>query len=424
MPKVRRAESAYRDARTARGSHDACLKRSWLGAAGALLYFGGRLYALGHAGAFFGSHSAGGFCRVSVVETVYVARAFRRWAWPWRWRRSAGWIAVFSVVWADEFGFEDTGALLSLKIKFCTFFCSPSFWVSGFDIIYSTLDEDFDRTQGLHSLPARFGRKRALGISAALHAVAFVTLAALYVSYYRTPVAGVLLSATGVLLFLEQYKSDHVDLAFFKFNGIISFLVLAFIGAGVAASMKIVIGISGASGAIFGYEFLKRCPAEEKYVIVTDWGRHMLATEADISLDQLKPHARRVYRHDDVSSPLASGSNVFDAMVIIPCSVATLGKIANGIADSLLTRAAEVALKERRKLILCVRETPLSTIALDNALKLSRDGVIIMPVSPPFYTNPKTIDDVVVSFADKVNATLGIPTGKGMARRSIMNHVF
>ena len=177
--------------------------------------------------------------------------------------------------------------------------------------------------------------------------------------------------------------------------------------------MKLVVGISGASGAIFGFEFLKRCPAEEKYVIVTDWGRHMLSTEAEISIDQLKPHAKRVYMHDDLSSPLASGSNVFDAMVIVPCSVATLGKIANGISDSLLTRAAEVCLKERRKLIMCVRETPLSTIALGNALKLSRDGVVIMPIAPPFYTKPKTIEDLVTSFADKINSTLGIPTGKG-----------
>lgn len=177
--------------------------------------------------------------------------------------------------------------------------------------------------------------------------------------------------------------------------------------------MKLIVGISGASGAVFGVEFLKRCPAEEKYVIVSDWGRHMLATEAGVSLDQLKPHAKRVYTQNDLASPLASGSNSFDAMVVVPCSVATLAKIANGIADSLLTRAAEVALKERRKLILCVRETPLSTIALENALKLSRDGVIIMPISPPFYTNPKSLEDLITSFAHKINATLGMPSAPG-----------
>ena len=96
------------------------------------------------------------------------------------------------------------------------------------------MDEEFDRTQGLHSLPARLGRRKALWISAALHGAAFVTLAALYVSYFRTPVAGVFLSATGVLLFLEQYLAENVDLAFFKINGIISFLILAFIWTGVA----------------------------------------------------------------------------------------------------------------------------------------------------------------------------------------------
>ena len=88
-------------------------------------------------------------------------------------------------------------------------------------------------------------------------------------------------------------------------------------------------------------------------------------------------------------------------------------KIAGGICDTLLTRVAEVALKERRKLILCVRETPLSTVALENALKLSRDGVIIMPVSPPFYMNPKSLDDLVSSFADKVISTLGLPVAAG-----------
>lgn len=177
--------------------------------------------------------------------------------------------------------------------------------------------------------------------------------------------------------------------------------------------MRIVVGISGASGAIFGYEFLRRCPAEEKYVVVSDWGRHMLATEAGVTLDALKTQARKVYTQEDLASPLASGSNAFDAMVVIPCSVATLGKIAGGIADTLLTRTAEVALKERRRLVLCVRESPLSTVALENALKLSRDGVIVMPISPPFYTQPKTVEDVVRSFADKVNATLGLPTAPG-----------
>ena len=177
--------------------------------------------------------------------------------------------------------------------------------------------------------------------------------------------------------------------------------------------MRVVLGISGASGAVYGLEFLKRCPAEEKFVILTRWGRSLLKSEAGASPEDLVPYARKIYSTDDMSAPLASGSNPFDAMVVLPCSVATLGKIANGISDTLLTRVAEVALKERRRLILCVRETPLSTIALDNALKLSRDGVIIMPVSPPFYTGPKTLEELVASFADKVIGTLGLPAPAG-----------
>ena len=182
--------------------------------------------------------------------------------------------------------------------------------------------------------------------------------------------------------------------------------------------MRVLIGISGASGAAFGVEFLKRCPADEKYVILTRWGRNLLKTETGLSPDDLAPYAKKIYATDDLSSPFASGSNSFDALVIMPCSVATLGKIANGISDTLLTRVAEVALKERRKIILAVRETPLSSIALENALKLSREGVIIMPVSPPFYMQPKSIEEMVQLFADKAIGTLGLPVPAAAAWRS------
>lgn len=177
--------------------------------------------------------------------------------------------------------------------------------------------------------------------------------------------------------------------------------------------MRVVIGVSGASGSIFGAEFIKRCPAEEKFVILSRWGRSLLKSETGLSPEDLAPFAKYIYSTEDMSSPLASGSNPFDAMVIIPCSVATLGKIANGISDTLLTRVAEVALKERRKLIICVRETPLSTIALENAHKLSLAGAIIMPVSPPFYMAPKSLEEMVASFADKVIGTLGLPVAAG-----------
>jgi 4-hydroxy-3-polyprenylbenzoate decarboxylase len=177
--------------------------------------------------------------------------------------------------------------------------------------------------------------------------------------------------------------------------------------------MRVVLGITGASGVHYAVEFLSRCPAEEKFVILTKWGRNLLKSEAQMSPEDLIPYSKKIYATDDMSSPLASGSNPFDAMVVLPCSVATLGKIANGISDTLLTRVAEVALKERRRLILCVRETPLSTVALENALKLSRDGVIIMPVSPPFYMAPKTLQELEATFADKVIGTLGLPVPAG-----------
>lgn len=177
--------------------------------------------------------------------------------------------------------------------------------------------------------------------------------------------------------------------------------------------MRIVLGVSGASGAPYAVAFLKRCPAEEKFVILSRWGRSLLKTEASVSAEDLSPYAKKIYSTDDLSAPLASGSNPFDAMVVLPCSVATLGKIACGIADTLLTRTAEVAMKERRKLILCIRETPLSTVALENAHKLSRDGVIIMPISPPFYMGPKSLDDLVLGFTDKVNSVLGLPLAAG-----------
>jgi 4-hydroxy-3-polyprenylbenzoate decarboxylase len=122
---------------------------------------------------------------------------------------------------------------------------------------------------------------------------------------------------------------------------------------------------------------------------------------------------KRVFADSDLAAPFSSGSNRYDALVVIPCSVSTLAKIASGIADTLITRAAQVALKERMRMVLCVRETPLSSIALENALKLSREGVVIMPVSPPWYAGPKSLDDLVAGFTGKVLALLGERAGPG-----------
>ena len=165
--------------------------------------------------------------------------------------------------------------------------------------------------------------------------------------------------------------------------------------------MKIIVAMTGASGTLFGVEFLKRFEGE-KYLVASRWAKSVLAQETGETLEGLAPHARRVFSNDDLSSPLASGSNHFDAMVIVPCSASTLSKIACGFADSLITRAAAVALKERRKLILCLRETPLSSVVIENMLKLSQAGAIVMPISPSFYQKAETAADQARLFAERI----------------------
>ena len=171
--------------------------------------------------------------------------------------------------------------------------------------------------------------------------------------------------------------------------------------------MRMVIGMTGASGAVFGVDFLRRCPGE-KFLILTKWGRYVLKEETGLTEHHLAEHVKKSVSDEDLSAPFASGSNPFDAMVILPCSASTMAKIACGIADTLLTRAAAVALKERRKLIICLRETPLSAIHLEQAMKLSQAGAIVMPISPPFYHHPQTIEEMVGQFTDKALSLLGV----------------
>ena len=175
---------------------------------------------------------------------------------------------------------------------------------------------------------------------------------------------------------------------------------------------RYLIGMTGASGAIHGVDFVKRCPGE-KYLVMSDWARHVLQEETSLKPSDLEAHVAKVFRDADLAAPFSSGTNRYDAMVIVPCSVSTLAKIAVGIADTLVTRAAAVALKERMRLVLCVRETPLSTIALENMAKLSREGAIVMPISLPYYRGAHELTPLVEAFTDKVLALLGEPTGKG-----------
>lgn len=165
--------------------------------------------------------------------------------------------------------------------------------------------------------------------------------------------------------------------------------------------MRTIVGITGASGAIYGVDFLRRCGGD-RYLVASKWGKAVLNEELGVKVEELGQWAKKVFSDSDLASPFASGSNHFDCMVIAPCSVSTLAKIAGGIADTLITRIAQVALKEKRKLVIAVRETPLSTVALENAAKLSGYGAIIMPISPPHYSGAKTANELVGGFVDKL----------------------
>lgn len=176
--------------------------------------------------------------------------------------------------------------------------------------------------------------------------------------------------------------------------------------------VKTVVAITGASGSIFGIEFLRRLPGET-YAILSRWGQHVVREETGMGRDDLAKIATRLFYDSDLSAPLASGSNPWDAMVVLPCTTSTVGKIATGIGDSLVTRAAAVTLKEGRRLVLCPRETPLSAVTLRQMAELAGDGVTIMPVSPGWYAGPTSLDDMVDDFVGRVLQILGIDVPGG-----------
>ena len=174
--------------------------------------------------------------------------------------------------------------------------------------------------------------------------------------------------------------------------------------------MRIVLGISGASGAVYGVRLLqelKRANVEVS-LIITEHGRDVLAMETGIPPEELEKEADYSYSNSDLTAPPASGSHPFDAVVICPCSMSTLSRIAAGISDNLITRAAGVCLKEGRRLILVPRETPLSTIYLRNMLSLSEAGAVILPPTPAFYHHPKTMEDLVNFIVGRVLDRLGV----------------
>ena len=160
---------------------------------------------------------------------------------------------------------------------------------------------------------------------------------------------------------------------------------------------RLIVGITGASGTIFGTRLLEilRGSGIETHLVMSQWAARTLVHETEYSVQQVQELASERYAIGDVGAAIASGSFVTAGMVIVPCSMRTLGAIAHGVGDNLIHRAADVILKERRRLVLAVREAPLSEIHLENMLKLARMGVSICPPSPAFYNHPQSLDDVV-----------------------------
>jgi 4-hydroxy-3-polyprenylbenzoate decarboxylase len=188
----------------------------------------------------------------------------------------------------------------------------------------------------------------------------------------------------------------------------------------------ITIGVTGASGAIYArivLRLLEEDPHVERvFLVVSDAGLRLVASELSaVASDAKKLPASltgaatkkiEYLPNKDIGATIASGSAIIDGMAIVPCSAGALGAIASGIANDLLTRAADVCLKERRPLILCLRETPLNRIHLENMLRVHDAGATLMPAMPAFYYGPQTIDDMVEQFAMRVLAQLGLPQEK------------
>ncbi len=173
---------------------------------------------------------------------------------------------------------------------------------------------------------------------------------------------------------------------------------------------KIVLAITGASGTIYAYQFAKILATLgcELHLIFSETGLQVAKYEIGTNkLHHLKKLAKATYNTKDFWSAPASGSGIFDAMVILPCTMGTLGAIANGISNNLIHRAADCFLKEQKPLIAAVRESPFNHIHIDNMLKLSRAGGTIFPAMPAFYTKPKDLDEMAFFFAGRIAQFLG-----------------
>jgi 4-hydroxy-3-polyprenylbenzoate decarboxylase len=190
-----------------------------------------------------------------------------------------------------------------------------------------------------------------------------------------------------------------------------------------AEPLTITVGITGASGALYAQTLLRLLDSDRRvsrvHLVATDAGLRLLATELNAVAKKLPAlltgtAAKKIeyLPNKDIGASIASGSATPHAMVIIPCSAGAIGAIASGISSDLLTRAADVCLKERRPLVLCLRETPLNRIHLENMLRVHDAGATVMPAMPAFYYEPKSIAEMVEQYCYRVLATIGLPQPK------------
>jgi 4-hydroxy-3-polyprenylbenzoate decarboxylase len=174
---------------------------------------------------------------------------------------------------------------------------------------------------------------------------------------------------------------------------------------------RLIVGITGATGAILGIRLLEALRGQEveTHLVLSKWAMQTIEHETSLTVKEVQAFASVVHGAGDMGASISSGSFLTDGMVIIPCSMRTLGAIAHGTGEHLIHRAADVILKERRRLVLVAREMPLNDIHLENMLKLSRMGATVMPPMPAFYNFPETIDDLVNHVVARVLDHCGIP---------------
>src|SRR5215207_2227829 len=176
------------------------------------------------------------------------------------------------------------------------------------------------------------------------------------------------------------------------------------------ATMRLIVALSGATGSIYGVRLLEclREAGVETHLVISRWGLRTLVHETSYSKERVEALATVAYAPGDMGAAISSGSFRTDGMVVAPCSAKTLAAIAHGVGDHLIHRAADVMLKERRKLVLAVREAPLSDIHLENMLKLARMGAVVLPPMPAFYNHPQTIDDIVEHTVARILDQFGV----------------